>query len=56
MPRPRKPKDQRRAALAVYLPPPLLNRLRDIAVKDRRSASTQALIYIEQGIERAREA
>jgi hypothetical protein len=51
MPRPKKPKDQRRAALAVYLPPAVLNKLRDVAMKDRRSASTQALIYIERGLE-----
>jgi len=53
MPRPKKPKDQRRAALAVYLPPALLDKLRDVATKDRRSASTQALIYIERGLEAA---
>ncbi len=51
MPRPKKSKDERKAVLAVYLTPAVLNRLRDLATKDRRSASTLALIYIERCLE-----
>jgi len=47
----KKSKDERNAALAVYLPRKLLGRLRDVAAKVYRSASTQALIYIEKGLE-----
>ena len=51
MPRPKKAKQQRRAALAVYLPPALLEELRDVAEKEYRSASTQALIFIKRSLD-----
>ena len=54
MPR-KKSKEPRKAALAVYLPPKMLDKLRDVANKDRRSASTQALIFIEQALEQDRD-
>lgn len=47
MPRPRKPAAQKRAALAVYLPPALLKKLQRVATRERRSASAQALLFIE---------
>lgn len=52
MPRPRKSTIERRVMLAVYVPKKVLKRLVDLAVKDRRSTSTQALILIEQGLEK----
>jgi hypothetical protein len=36
--------------LAVYIEPGLLRALRRAAEVERRSASTQAAIYIEQGL------
>jgi len=51
MARPKKPREERRVALAVYLPPAVLKRLRKVAVTERRSASTQALVFIERGLE-----
>jgi len=50
MPRPTKSKAKRRVGLAVYLEPAILRRLKDEADKDRRSASTQAALYIEEGL------
>ncbi len=50
MPRPAKAKAKRRIGLAVYLEPNVLRRLKDAADRDRRSASTQAAIYIEAGL------
>ena len=50
MPRPRKPQAQRRAALAVYLPPSLLRKLQKVAVRERRSTSAQALLFIERAL------
>jgi len=37
--------------LAVYLEPKLAARLREIATKERRSASSQAGLFIERGVE-----
>jgi len=37
--------------LAVYVPEDVLVRLRTVAARDRRSASNQALIYIERALE-----
>ena len=51
MPRPRKPRKERRSLLAVYVPVEVLPRLRKMADRDRRSASAQALIRIERGLE-----
>jgi len=51
MPRPRKPKDEKRAALAVYLPIKLLKRLQKVAVEERRSTSAQALLFIERALD-----
>ena len=50
MPRPRKPEGQRRAALAVYVPPSLLKRLQRVAERERRSTSAQALLFLERAI------
>ena len=42
--------DRRNAVLAVYLPPKILRKLRTVAYKERRTASTQALVYIERAL------
>jgi hypothetical protein len=36
--------------LAVYVEPRVLRELRDVAATERRSASTQAALYIERGL------
>ncbi len=46
MPRPRKRPAQKRAALAVYLPPKVLARLQRVAEREYRSASAQALLFL----------
>jgi hypothetical protein len=51
MGRPKKSEEDRRVVLAVYLPARLRQTLKAIAERDRRSASTQALIYLERAIE-----
>ena len=48
MPGTKTAKGRRNAVLAVYLPPEMLEQLRELASRDRRSASTQALIFIER--------
>ena len=50
MPRPTKSKAKRRVGLAVYLEPAILRKLRTAADSDRRSTSTQAALYIEEGL------
>ena len=50
MPRPRKDKAKRRVGLAVYVEPGILRALRRAAENDRRSASMQAALYIENGL------
>ena len=50
MPRPPKSKEKRRVGRAVYLEPAILRRLRAAAEDDRRSTSTQAALYIEEGL------
>lgn len=50
MPRPPKSKAKRRVGLAVYLEPAILRRLKMAADHDRRSTSTQAALYIEEGL------
>jgi len=50
MPRPAKSKAKRRIGLAVYLEPVIVRKLKDAADRDRRSASTQAALYIEEGL------
>lgn len=50
MSRLRKPQEERRAALAVYLPPKLLKKLQKVATKEYRSASAQALLYLEHAL------
>jgi|GEM_PF-2629742 len=50
MPRPPKPKAKRRVGLAVYVEPAILQKLKEAAERDRRSASTQAALYIEEGL------
>ena len=50
MPRPPKSKAKRRVGLAVYLEPAILRNLKTAAVRDRRSTSTQAALYIEEGL------
>lgn len=50
MPRPSKSKEKRRVGLAVYLEPAILKTLQRAAEDDRRSASTQAALYIEEGL------
>jgi CopG-like RHH_1 or ribbon-helix-helix domain, RHH_5 len=55
MPRPRKsPGSEKRAALAVYLPRNLLKKLQKVADRDYRSASAQALLFIERALEAER--
>jgi len=50
MARPPKSKAKRRVGLAVYLEPAILRKLRVAAEQDRRSTSTQAALYIEEGL------
>jgi len=50
MPRPPKSKAKRRVGLAVYLEPAILRHLKRAAERDRRSTSTQAALYIEEGL------
>jgi hypothetical protein len=50
MPRPPKSKAKRRVGLAVYLEPAILRQLKVAAERDRRSTSTQAALYIEEGL------
>lgn len=50
MPRPPKSKAKRRVGLAVYLEPAVLRKLKTEAEMDRRSTSTQAALYIEEGL------
>lgn len=50
MPRPPKSKAKRRVGLAVYLEPAVLHKLKNEAERDRRSTSTQAALYIEEGL------
>jgi len=50
MPRPPKSKAKRRVGLAVYLEPAILRNLKRAAERDRRSTSTQAALYIEEGL------
>jgi hypothetical protein len=50
MPRPPKSKAKRRVGLAVYLEPAILKELKLAAERDRRSTSTQAALYIEEGL------
>ena len=45
-----KPRSERRRAIAVYLPPKVLERLRKAAENDHRTASTLAMILIERGL------
>lgn len=54
MPRPPKSKAKRRVGLAVYLEPAVLRRLKTAAERERRSASTQAALYIELGLRQRR--
>lgn len=54
MPRPPKSKAKRRVGLAVYLEPAVLRKLKTAAERERRSASTQAALYIEQGLRQRR--
>lgn len=50
MPRPTKSKAKRRVGLAVYLEPAILRKLKDAAEGERRSASTLAALFIEEGL------
>lgn len=50
MPRPKKSPSQKRAALAVYLPPKLLKKLQNVSRREYRSASAQALLFIERAL------
>jgi hypothetical protein len=50
MPRPRKSSKDRRVGVAVYMEPALKRRLEEKAQQERRSASTQAVLYIEAGL------
>lgn len=51
MARKRQTKGRRDAVLAVYMPAPLLAQLRAVADRERRTASTQALVYIERALD-----
>ncbi len=53
MPRPRKRPAQKRAALAVYLPPRMLAKLQRVAAREFPSASAQALLFLERALELA---
>lgn len=48
--RPIKPAAKRRVSLAVYLEPAIARQLKARADSDRRSASTQAGLFIEEGL------
>jgi hypothetical protein len=50
MPRPRKSQSERRVGLAVYMSPRVKKALERAAKESVRSASTQALLYIEEGL------
>ena len=50
MPRPKKPAAQKRAALAVYLPPKMLKKLQKVADREYRPTSAQALRFIERAL------
>jgi hypothetical protein len=50
MARPRKPASKQRVGLAVYLEPAVLRVLKKAAEGDRRSVSTQAALFIEEGL------
>lgn len=50
MPRGRKPRRVKRMPLAIYVPPEVLARLKEVAEKDRRSMSTEALLILEEGL------
>ena len=50
MPRPRKSASKLRRGLAVYMEPATIRRLREVAESERRSASTQAALFIEIGL------
>lgn len=50
MPRPKKSPAARRVGLAVYVEPAILSQLRRVAERERRSASTQAAIFIAEGL------
>ncbi|HZY92892.1 MAG TPA: hypothetical protein VFG07_09030 [Thermoplasmata archaeon] len=52
MPRPKKSPSQKRAALAVYLPPKLLKKLQKVADREYRSTSAQALLFIERALKK----
>jgi hypothetical protein len=54
MSRPRKSPAPKRAALAVYLPPKVLAKLQRVAEREYRSASAQALLFIESALEKER--
>ena len=54
MPRPKKPAAQKRAALAVYLPPKMLEKLQKVADREYRSTSAQALLFIEKALKAAK--
>ncbi|MFI5418469.1 MAG: hypothetical protein ACHQ2Y_06205 [Candidatus Lutacidiplasmatales archaeon] len=51
MPRPKKQRSERRVPLAVYVPAEILEKLRRLAEKDRRTVSTEALLLLEQAME-----
>lgn len=51
VPRRRKAASKRRVPLTIYVPADLLKRLMELAIRDRRSASTQGLILIERGLD-----
>jgi hypothetical protein len=51
MPRTKKSQQEKRVPLAIYVPPELLNRLKEAAEKDRRSMSTTALLILEEALQ-----
>lgn len=51
MPRTKKDRSEKRVPLAIYIPPSMLEQLRHLAEKDRRSVSTETLLLLERALE-----
>ena len=51
MARRKKPLKERRVPLAIYVPPAIMDRLREVAEQDRRSLSSEALLLLERALQ-----
>jgi hypothetical protein len=52
MPRTKKSRSEKRVPLAVYIPPGMLDQLRELAAKDRRTLSSETVLILEEALER----